>query len=473
MLPIIADALGLKRDGTGMRIGLPGLVLVALALGSPVCAASAPPPPRSCLPPGLPQPAPAPRQLPIDVYFDGSQSMSGFAEPGPSAVRPLGDLLRLLADQGAPVRYHAFGKAIADLTPARAALYDRPQVYNCKACDNQESWIDDVLRAVARAPADRLSIVVTDLWLDNHAFHGSLQVAFGGPLAKLIVPAPGAAAVPALAVLGIRAPYRGRIYDLPGGGSPRFDGERPLFVLIAGPEREVAALRAMLRDSHSPAFNADHLREAVFTAGGTARLATPPVPVGGGVTTAGPLAGAADVAHYRFDRALAARQRGAIAGRYAPGLAVTPGEVWRGPPAAASRVWVMGDAGALARCAPGAWRALPPLRGSWRVGGPGAGGNGSGAFRFDATNSAAMSAGEAYLVAGSIGTAALATPNPDTQWLRDWSLPADAAGFAASRPRLFKTLGLADLATLMEADVTRATPRGRALLGFQFAVSVE
>ena len=452
-----------------MRIGLPGLVAAALALGAPASFA-APPPPRACLPPGLPQPAPSPRLLPIEVYFDGSQSMSGFAEPGPSAVRPLGDLLRLLADQGAPVRYHAFGKTIADLTPARAALYDRPQVYNCKACDNQESWIDDVLRAVARAPADRISLVVTDLWLDNHAFHGSLQVAFGGPLAKLIVPAPGATSVPALAVLGIRAPYRGRIYDLPGGGSPRFEGERPLFVLIAGPEREVAAVRTMLRQSHSPAFDAEHLHEAVFTAGGTARLATPPVPAGGGVTTAAPLAGAPGLAHYRFDRTLAARQRGAVAGRYAPALAATPGEVWQGGPAASSRVWVMGDAAALARCTPGAWRPLPALRASWRVG---AGSGGAGAFRFDATNSESLRAGETYLVAGSIGTAALATPNPDTQWLRDWSLPADAAGFAASRPRMFKTLGLADLATLMEADVARATPRGRAMLGFQFAVSVE
>lgn len=407
---------------------------------------------------------PRPRALPIRVYFDASQSMAGYTRAGRDAP-VIADLIQLIADRAAatrqPVNYFAFGRETHAIPVDRARAYAGAAAYNCRACDNQESRIDSVLRRVASDSRRAVSIVVTDLWLDNSSFQGSPQVALGQPLGQIIT---GGGAV---AAVGVRAPFAGKVYDIPGVGSYPLYGERPLFVLVIGPESEVADMVALLRSSGSPAFAAERTKVALFSAGAALpRPVQAPKPSGGGVTVLPSLAILPGVPRYGLDRSLAGRQQGRIVGRFDAGAGVRASGVWHGALAADTNVWVLDDARA-ATCPATAFRREMRLP-SWpRHSGTQA------IFQLDGTSAAALRPGHTYLVVGRLGVTRLAVPNPDTDWVRDWSLtPTGASQAAVAHARWYGTLNLADLVGLMEQALVAARPRGRMTIGFQFLLTV-
>ena len=105
-----------------------------------------------------------------------------------------------------------------------------------------------------------LSIVITDLWLDNKSFSGSPQVALGQPLRAALQNGL------AIGVIGIMSPFEGAVYDIPEVGTYRGAKELPLYVLAIGPEEDVSSLQIALSESASPSFSKQAMRHSLFSA---------------------------------------------------------------------------------------------------------------------------------------------------------------------------------------------------------------
>jgi hypothetical protein len=386
------------------------------------------------------------------VYLDRSQSMSGYVHPSLGRSQALADLLRLLERQlptiAPAAEYRAFGAEIGEpLQPKDVALFSAPDVYNCRSCDNQESHIDEVLDEIARAPKEAMHLVVTDLWLDNRSFRGSDEVALGEPLRDIL------RSGRALGLVGIRAPFHGPIYKVPGAGTYGDAQERPLFLLMVGPADSLALVHRRLAESQSSALAPDRLRFSLYSP-------APPDPAPeGGVRASGRGAGPYQVlrpAVYRqvpqFRLALdhAEQGRGALEGNFAWAPQAQP-DVWQGDLIERTRVWRLPDEDRLAECSADTWVELPNLRGTWRPAGE------PGRFKFSVDHRLrdALPPGTYYLL-GELGARGLSVPNPQTGWMEEWSLaPNDAAAFVQQRPTVFKALNLGRFRTILDEEFQR------------------
>ncbi len=453
--------------GLGSKLMAAGLAALMMLAG-PAGAAGA-----ACLPPGLPVSGTPPQSSPaMEVYLDGSYSMVGYADGATGSLRPMGDALAVLdnfsASRRLPSRYYRFGKAIAPLQGAAQAVeFARPGPYRCGRCDNQESRIDLVLNTIRDQRTRSLSVVITDLWLDDTAFSGSAQVALGIPLTDILRQGRS------IAVVGLQAPYKGRIYDMPGGHPYDGASERPLFAVIIGTRAEVGAVVRAMATSGSPSFTPQRLRYALFSTEPVDpwRAGRAPLRAGG----AGAQEGAAlpemispGLQQFRYRVGTGSQ----IAGVLDASQGIPPAAVWAGPLAGSTRVWVLQDQGGLKSCRSGTWAPFSPLRQAWRgVGGAPR----SAQFVFSDQTAGVLAPGRSYLVAGVLGPSALQMPNPAAQWMRDWSFDADQAGaLVARRPAFFKTLNLGDLAGIMEQAIERAKPpSGRAMVAFAIVVKVD
>lgn len=445
------------------------LVFGALA-GMPALAA----PP--CLPPGYVSLSAHPdgRNLrPIQVYIDGSGSMAGFAAGATSDVRPMGDLIdtvRRTAQNGhAPVQFFAFGSKIAPIPRGSegASRYATTAAYNCKGCDNKESHIDAVLRQAAAGDPSNLYVIVTDLWLDNKQFTGSSQVALGGPLTDMLRQGR------AVGVLGVRAPFRGKITDFPTPGVYADASEHPLFVLLIGPAGQVQAMRDALAHAGSPAFQPERTRYSLFvTRPGNIEVSAQLLSsAGGGAARSVSILPEYMQGQQQFKLRLdeAKSRNGRIEGVVDAGAGVRDNSVWSGELKASTRVWRLQDEGALRGCARSAWTEVAPLQGAWR-----AEGGHQARLTLSPQTAASLAPGHAYYVAGYLGVRKLETPNPADNWMREWSFSAaQEQALRKRRPRFFPTLNLADLASSMEAALDRAAPNGTDTAEVGFVVRID
>jgi hypothetical protein len=410
---------------------------------------------------------------PIHGYLDGSGSMAGYIAGSTSDVRPLGDLIEIVnqtaVSRGSSAQFFAFGARIAVIPggPAGAARYATMAAYTCKGCDNKESHIDAVLRQIALGNPNLLNVVVTDFWLDNKSFAGSPQVALGGPLTNLLKQGRS------IGVLGLRAPFKGRIYDFPKGGPYADATERPLFVLLIGPASDVAAMYAALVESNSPAFRSDLRRYSVFSTqiGNAWVSARTLAPVGGGVSRSAviPPEWLQGVQQFVLHLDTARVQHGRVEGVFDASAGVRNNAVWSGALKASTQVWRLSNRGALRACPRNAWVEIAPLSGAWFPAG-----RATARFTLSPKTGSGLIPGGAYLVAGFLGVRRLQVPNPADAWMRDWSFSAvDEQSVRARHPRFFPTLNLADLATSMEAALDRAAPNGVDTAAVRFVVSVD
>lgn len=430
----------------------------------------------ACLPADMSSggsPAAAAGQTPtksVQVFIDGSASMGGYLRASTQSIRPHGDFLSVVGTFSAAKKisanYFRFGARIAPI-PGQAigaSAYATPAPYSCRGCDNQESRIDEVLRVASQAPAGRLTLVVTDMWLSDSAFPGSAQVALGGPLAEILRQGKS------VGIIGIRAPYTGPIFDL----KSRYAGstERPLFILAIGSEAEVSAFYTALTQSGSPSFRQDRLRFSLFSAGSgnpwrtNAQLG----PVGAGVlqTTVLPNLLLPSVRQFRW----APGKGGRIEGMVDAARGAAPGAVWSGKLTGSTRVWLLKEPGGLKSCKPGTWQPYAPLKAAWRTV-PGK--STQAQFSLGAASGAGLVPGKTYLVVGYLGASTLDTPNPADAWMREWSFEeAEERALVAKRPKFFKVLHLGDLAGILEGAVDRAKPpSGRIQAATAFVVRVE
>lgn len=411
-------------------------------------------PTTSCLPLAGPNEAAAVQQAArAQVYIDRSQSMSGYVNPQLGRSQALADLLRLLERQlpsiASSAEYRAFGADVGEpLQPSELALFSAPATYNCLSCDNQESHIDEVLDEIVRAPADSMHLVVTDLWLDNRSFRGSDEVALGEPLRDIL------RSGRAVGLIGIRAPFRGPIYNVPGVGTYQDAQERPLFLLMVGPPEGLASVHRRLVESQSPALAPDRLRFSLYSA----TASDPPrergvVARGRGAapfvaTRAG---GLRDEPQFRLALDHAEQGRGSLEGTFswAP---QAQSNVWQGDPIQHTRVWRLQSEDMLNECRAGTWVELPPLPGTWRPA------EESGRFRFSVDHRLGdrLTAPGTYYLLPELGVRGITVPNPQTSWMEEWSLsPNDAASFVQQRPTEFKALNLGRFRTILDEEFQR------------------
>ena len=279
-------------------------LLVALAIGLTLTSAAASAHPqctswprdyREALgPPATPASA-ATRRVPhTHVLLDRSGSMVGYVNetPPPGAQTPaagkwvgpnpyanllkaLPGLLRDVTDQ-ADLRY--FGKKVHDPEPLEHIVSATQKMFytcarNAGSCDNQESHIRDALERAYAAPPEDLSLVITDLFLDEHDAGPEGAAAIRVPLEKIL----GDGRV--VGILGMLVPFNGYVTDLPvdATASPKgfpFSGRHPVYLLIIGQNADVRHFRAVLQEEYLQEIN-ENGYESHFLIFGDAALGAP------------------------------------------------------------------------------------------------------------------------------------------------------------------------------------------------------
>lgn len=414
---------------------------------------------------------------PFSLYLDGSASMVGYIRGGDQATRLMPDLIGMLPefqqiDRGATTVWR-FDRTMTELDEAGRETMQTEAGYLCPPgnpnCDAQESHIDAVLEKIAAEPADALSVVVSDLWLVNDEVLTSSGVAFARPLGAIFDTGRG------IAVYGFESPYAGRVSDLPSGRRDVTASGRYLFVLVAGPQARLDVFhRAM---EHAPsariaeAFTKGTARHALFslepsiTGDGRQAMAAASGSALKKMVFLPPKQGVA-VPQFTLDREATLRNTKPDPGAVWPGIAadkVRPGAIWRGPIKGQTRLWRQVDD----VCTPkgGDWRPEGTLAGGWS-------GDASGRFTLDPAQLATIGTGT-FLIVGEATRTSLATPNPDSQWMRDWSFAASTETEALSRP-VVPTLNLAETARLLELALLDAAERKPVRLGgFAAAIKIE
>ncbi|WP_164155276.1 hypothetical protein [Sandarakinorhabdus rubra] len=367
--------------------------------------------------------------------------MAGFVQPQFNE-KPVGDLLTLLTNGvGTPpksvLKWRCFGDKIAPITGdidsfSKPAVFSKP---TASPCGNQTSRVDKVLAEVRKQPVGSLTLIVSDLWLDGNEMAADPAVALGVPLKAMLEEGR------AVAILGVEAPFKGKITGVPGLGGGSFAGatKRPLFILAVGPETDLVRLVQGLRGSGAPSFSGKRLNVALFRGRGGPRNVPLPTTMGGGVS--------GNPGAYQIDKQLFAEQQGRLERVVAGRERLLPGTIWQGP--------LTGTALVELQTKQGGWQLLSkPLPVWWE-----ANDKRSLQFRLDAASLKGLPAGS-YRVTALMGNKGLARPNPDTKWLRDWSLsPSEKP-----QPGFVKALQLAVLADILEAgddQLARQVPFGK------------
>lgn len=411
---------------------------------------------------------------PYAVYVDGSASMAGYLRGDAGAGRPLADVIGMLpqmpgVSQG-PVELVRFDRRVSVISPADLRRLQTPEGYSCapgRACDAQESHVDQALVRMAAADRSTLSVMVSDLWLTNSEVLTSGGVALSKPLQDILSSGRG------VAVYGFPSPYRGRLYDLPSGDRSVDAAGRYLFVVAVGTPKRLEAFHSSMLRAPSASIASDlgagRAGYSLFTTEPVRRVVEGTqaftAPVRGPLAKAAflPVRSGVRLPQFKLDRGAALR-----AGADAPGVVwsgVSPSEmrtgaVWTGPSRGVTATFRM--TGSSCKPDGGDWR--PEGRGSegWR---------GSG-FALEPGSLAEMPRGT-YLLVGGLRRTGLESPNPATAWMREWSFDASDEK-AAVRRRVVPTLNLSETARLMEnALAAAAEARPTNIGGFAVAVQID
>ncbi|KPF73478.1 hypothetical protein IP88_09120 [alpha proteobacterium AAP81b] len=402
----------------------------------------------------------------LHVYVDGSASMVGFVRGGTRGERPFADLIGMLPQlpgiDHSAVTATRFDRRLTPLSPAELIAMEEADAYLCPAgepdCDHQESHIDAALADAARQRPGTLSVILTDLWIDNTTLNTSDAVALAAPLDAIFARGDG------IAIYGYESPFDGRVSGLPSGrGDVRPARHHFYMIAIAPPARLEALRRAMaLAPSASVRGKAKY---ALFTRAPAINLKPDdrPLAMPGG----GPLAGGIFLTHdnvrvQQFDLDRSAGLRAATTGgapaqwRGPAADAVAEGAVWTGPVRGGTRVFRQADD----NCAPASWRPLGENADGWQ----------GSAFALDPGQAARRLTPGIYMLVGEVRRTALDSPNPASKWLRDWSFNAASEAEALTRP-VMPTLNLDETARLLEAALIRAAEADPVVTG-GFAVAL-
>lgn len=406
----------------------------------------------------------------LALYIDQSQSMSGFNQGASRSVRAIGDLLTLIVDRASDydeARFHVFGKSISEIPATEVASYGGTVPYNCRNCDNQESRLDAVLNAALASGDDTVSLILTDLWLDNASLTSSPEIALGQPLRKALQNGIS------VGVIGVMAPFNGAVYDVPGVGTYRGAKELPLYVLAIGPEEDIANFQITLRQSGGPAFAAGRMHYSLFSK----EPNNPNIPgrlkaIGAGATNSlfneSPTLRQID--QYTLDIDVAKAQNGRLGKTVDLNGTLRDGLVWRGELAEYTNAWRLNTDADLGACGSSTWTKLDGIKGLWELRPDGE----SATFSFGEGIQRQLRPGNTYYLETHVGSTELAVPNAANDWMRKWSLDeTNAPQLVDEGATTFKTLNLGDLTTILENELRRAAAPSRKAASFGFLLKVE
>lgn len=421
------------------------------------------------------------------VYVDRSGSMVGYLAGATNFERPLQDLVATLPGSlrlaGMDTTFRSFGTTISDPLPEAGLELQKPAAFTCKAggapCDNSESRLDVVLSQV-KASKDDLSIVVSDLWFSNSEIQSTGIAVLQPLLSELLF------SDKVIAIYGLDAPFKGKIYDLPKAGtgtlSVPYSGRHPLYVMVIGTKQAVLDFDSALGSSGSR-YLAEGVRNGTIA---RSLFAVDPGPIHAKPTD--PLSA---TKHPRLRRDNFAIPQGVAIQRFAmqKGLPERSGApspqlpqwtgpdpanflanaVWTGPTTPKTRIWVRtSDA-----CAASSWTEQKASEIGWGPLLP----DGRRSFTLDPKTFGASLINEGvYLIVGETRRESVTQPNPATAWMRgEWNLePIRADAMSRSSPQLFPTLNLSEFGRIMEAALASAAERkDQAVSGFAVMVKVE
>lgn len=173
-----------------------------------------------------------PERIPVDVYWDVTPSMKGYATltGGNNVFRILAD--QYLGDIGnsmGEVKFFRFGKEVMPLSGREYLNFRDPSYYD-NADDTYMQKVVDV------ADASHLSVVVTDLFENDADWTNVTSKLTDKYLRKHM----------AVAVIGIKNPFQGVIYDIgPDKKKLNYDSGtepgrfRPFYLFVMGPDSKV------------------------------------------------------------------------------------------------------------------------------------------------------------------------------------------------------------------------------------------
>lgn len=176
----------------------------------------------------------------MDIYLDTSVSSTRY---GRGVIdTPYRDLIALMLETSRDETTHSIYGFANKIAPVNRQTYlnaAKGETGVCAACGQSETRLDDLLKTISANPASSTAVVITDLWLDNKDLIESRLLTLGNPIRDLMTQGKS------IGVLGVKAPYRHEVYDIPSGQGTKVlpagrIAERPFFVLIIGNLEEVS-----------------------------------------------------------------------------------------------------------------------------------------------------------------------------------------------------------------------------------------
>jgi len=417
------------------------------------------------------------------IYVDRSASMAGYLLGATQFERPFQDLVRSVPDTlreiGVSAEYRGFGTTIGEPVAPGDHAFERPAYFVCarRGGAGCESHLDQVFARIAD-DSGKMAVVVTDLWFDNSAENTSSLTALQPLLARILE---GGRAV---ALYGLDAPFKGKIYDLPTSASATdaisYEGRHPLFMMVIGSKAQILDFGTQLTRSGSPFISkglaSGSIKRSIFTVDpgpehprdktplefGTSRQLRPQT-----FETFGP------ASIQQFMLADAGLPKPGVSAGGSPSWtgpkpdAFVEDAVWEGPTAPSVSIWRRKDE----KCTKDSWIPLGSMEGGWQDEAPG-----QRRFSLDPGRFfARVGRNGVYVLTGELRRSSVDSPNAANRWMQDWNLtPERAAAAAAAPPALFPTLNLLEVARHMEnALATAAERKGGGITGFSVMVKVE
>ena len=170
-----------------------------------------------------------PERIPVDIYWDATYSMQGYATlTGGNVYRTLPDHLGDMGDSMGEVKFFRFGAEVKPLSGREYRKFSDPAYY------------DEVVTAMHNvidvADASHLSVIVTDLFESDADWSNVTKKLKGKYFAKHM----------AVAVIGIKNPFRGDIFDVGLNAAKYFYDSgsdpakyRPFYLFVMGPDGKV------------------------------------------------------------------------------------------------------------------------------------------------------------------------------------------------------------------------------------------
>ena len=432
----------------------------------------------------------------IQVYFDASGGMQGYVKGGGKVfgnlVSQAENFSRSSAfeDRPAAVEFRTFGEydfdAAAPVPPALAA--NKGALSNAATYNENDTKIADllgwVLQSNRSAPSGQkpLSVVVTDLMLDDKEATDDFAASVGGRLQDIVI-----RERLAVGFLGVKVPFNGPVYVAQGDGERKFDATlrtRPLMILMIGDPHHVRSFYEYLQGTEDiPPFSADtpvanhafslfslDASEVVRGALSSGGLESGFEPVSGS-SQLPPSVSAARLSTYSFDPSTDDDVEGGLSLELKADADLKPYEVVGNDPIWASDIWRLRSDFSAEDCDQN--RAWDPLK---SLPGP-VGTNGdtlSYTLNADVMGKLRLRPGT-YLFLAAAGRKGLTLDNTKSEWMREWSMsnPQVTQNLASSSRREIGTPGLEALRSKLLTELMVPQRENVWRSAAQFIITIE